>query len=68
MLSNYEINNLVIQEANRSAEKRTPIHVSSKIVTVSPNKSVLTSENKFRNPQLEAATSAIQAEFDALLV
>lgn len=73
MLSNYEINNIVVQEQRKTTEAKAPRAVSNsyiKTISSSPARSttsLLYGKNKFANPDLEAATAAIQAEFDNIL-
>lgn len=65
MLSNYEINNIITQEATRSYEKRTPLQEQTpqqaSSQQSSPERAPVTTtyvmgDSKFKNPQLEAAT------------
>jgi uncharacterized small protein (DUF1192 family) len=76
MVSNYEITNLVEKERQRTDAVRCTQQVDREYVQriqQSPpckrtQQEVISSgQNRFRNPELEAKTAALQAEFDALL-
>lgn len=75
MLSDYELQNMVAKEQERTTKVRAPAPVERSYVQrveQSPPRTrtaeqVMSSPNKFKNPELERATAALQAEFDALL-